>query len=269
MGKARESKGGLGRRTGPPAGGERFPRLRGLLVDDHPIVREGVRRQLEKEPDIEVGFETGDAGQALEWLRRERCDFAVVDISLEGRSGIDLIKDIRGRKLGFPILVLSVHDEVTYAEQVLGAGAQGFVLKQEAPGQIAEAVRRILRGEMVVGDRMAGKLFQRFASRRTEGAGDDPVSDLTPREQAVLEAVGRGWDPRKTGQALGLSASTVEKARARIKKKLFLSTGAELDSFASQWLTDLFSSGSAPLGGREMEFISQLPLKHRTAPGGR
>ncbi len=269
MGKARESKGGLGRRTGPPAGGERFPRLRGLLVDDHPIVREGVRRQLEKEPDIEVGFETGDAGQALEWLRRERCDFAVVDISLEGRSGIDLIKDIRGRKLGFPILVLSVHDEVTYAERALGAGAQGFVLKQEAPGQIAEAVRRILRGEMVVGDRMAGKLFQRFASRRTEGAGDDPVSDLTPREQAVLEAVGRGWDPRKTGQALGLSASTVEKARARIKKKLFLSTGAELDSFASQWLTDLFSSGSAPLGGREMEFISQLPLKHRTAPGGR
>ena len=251
--RSRERRKAPSRPVGPPRGEKPgrggSPRLRGLLVDDHPIVREGVRRQLEKEPDIEVGFETGDAGEALEWLRRERCDFAVVDISLEGRSGIDLIKDIRGRKLEFPILVLSVHDEVTYAERALGAGAQGFVLKQEAPGQIAEAVRRILRGEMVVGDRMAGKLFQRFASRRTEGDLSGPVSTLSDRELTILEAIGRGRGTREIAQGLRLSVSTVETYKSRIKEKLNLDSASALASFATRWLVGEKAPGSPPAGG--------------------
>lgn len=211
-------------------------RLRVMVVDDHPIVREGLIRRIDAQPDLEVCCEAAGSTEALGRLDDCECDFAIVDISIVGRSGIELIKDIRARRLDFPILVLSVHDDVTYAERALAAGAQGYVLKQEAPPLIIEAMRRVLAGEIYVSPRMASKLFIRFvgANRRVDG---DPIRTLSDRELEVLEALGHGRTTRQIAAELGLSMSTIATYKSRLKNKLDLLTAAELAAYAARWVS--------------------------------
>ena len=169
-----------------------------LVVDDHPIVREGVRHQIETQPDMVVCCEVGRASDAVTFLHKSPVDIAIVDIILEGRSGIDLIKQIRASKFDFPILVLTIHDEVTYAQRVLAAGAQGYLVKSEPPGLIIDALRRLLTGEFFISRSMASKIFARIGD---PGGIDSGVANLSDRELEVLEAVGRtaplSWQPMR------------------------------------------------------------------------
>lgn len=208
--------------------------VRVLVVDDHPIVREGIRRRVEAQSDMTVVCEAGRDSDAMACLNAQPVDAAIIDISLEGRSGIDLIKQIRAAKYTFPILVLSVHDEVTYAQRSLSAGAQGYLLKSEAPSQIVKALRSVLAGEYFVSERMANCLFAQLGRR---GRVDVEVASLSDRELEVLTAVGEGRSTREIATALSLSLSTIETYKARIKVKLGLPSAAALASYAATWVS--------------------------------
>jgi DNA-binding NarL/FixJ family response regulator len=207
-----------------------------LIVDDHPIVREGIRRKIESQPDMEVGCEAGNAAEALICLEKAFIDAAVIDISLGGRSGIDLLKQIRARGLDFPVLILSVHDEVTYLDRALAAGAQGYIVKHEAPLLIIEALHRILAGEMYICDSMTAKFFSRLDGRKKKAEADNPLSLLSDREIEILEAVGRGKTTREIAKGLYLSVSTIDTYKSRIKAKLDLKNSSELIVFAARAL---------------------------------
>lgn len=207
-------------------------RLRVLVVDDHPIVREGVRRRIEAQQDMAVCCEVGRATDAMACLAEHHVDLAIIDISLEGRSGIDLIKQIRASRFSFPVLVLSVHDDVTYAQRALAAGAQGYLLKSEAPGQIIAAVRRMLAGDFFVSERLASKLFAQIGDPNRP---DSMIARLSDRELEVLEAVGGGQTTRQIAGTLSLSISTIETHKHRLKSKLGLHSAAELATYATAW----------------------------------
>ncbi len=215
-----------------------------LIVDDHPIVREGLRRRIEAQPGLVVCGEAGRMPEAIDLVEKKSVDVAIVDISLEGRSGLDLIKQLRASGHTFPILVLSIHDEAIYAQRALAAGAQGYLSKSEAPAQIVQAVNRILDGQYYVSGRIADKLFA-MLGRRT--VTDDKLADLSDRELEVLEAVGRGLTTRQISKNLALSGSTVETYKARLKTKLGLANAAELASWAATWRSRNLSRQGEPL----------------------
>jgi DNA-binding NarL/FixJ family response regulator len=204
-----------------------------LVVDDHPIVREGVRHRIEMQPDMAVCCEVGRASDAMAFLHRCPVDIAIVDISLEGRSGIDLIKQMRASGFDFPILVLTIHQEVTYAQRVLAAGAQGYLVKSEPPGLIIHALRRLLSGEFFISHSMASKIFARIGD---PGGTDGDVASLSDRELEVLEAVGRGMGTRQIADSLSLSISTIETYKHRLKIKLGLDSAPELAAYAATWV---------------------------------
>ena len=210
--------------------------VRVLIVDDHPVVRDGIRRTIEREEHMVVCGEAASASEALAILENERCDLAIVDISMEGRSGLDLVKEITTRGLECPVLVFTVHDDASYAERALRAGARGYVLKQDGPKEVTAALRRILAGEVYVCDRMAGRLISGLVGSRRDAIDGSPIARLSDRELEVLEAIGAGHGPRAIAQSLGISVSTIETYKANIKTKLELKDAAQLGSFAAQWL---------------------------------
>jgi DNA-binding NarL/FixJ family response regulator len=204
-----------------------------LVVDDHPIVREGVRHRIETQPDMVVCCEVGRASDAMDFLHRNPVDIAIVDIRLDGRSGIDLIKQIRVSNFDFPVLVLTIYEEVTYAQRVLAAGAQGYLLKSEPPGLIIYALRRLLTGEFFISRTMASKIFARIG---VPGGIENGIANLSDRELEVMEAVGRGQGTRKIADALSLSISTIETYKHRLKIKLGLDSAPELAAYAAAWV---------------------------------
>jgi len=206
-----------------------------LLVDDHPIVRRGLRELIEQEPDLDVCGEAEEVAEALRLVGELKPDVVIVDITLKGRSGLEFIKDMRARKRSLPILVLSVHDEATYAERALKAGAQGYVMKREAPDLIIDAIRTVLSGELYVCEKMATKLLSRIVGRPPKRERDDAVAALSDRELEVLELLGRGHSTRRVAEELHLSVSTIETYRANIKHKLGLESASELVRFATEW----------------------------------
>jgi DNA-binding NarL/FixJ family response regulator len=203
-----------------------------LVVDDHPIVREGLRHRIETQPDMVVCCEVGRASDAMAFLQGGPVDIAIIDISLKGRSGIDLIKQMRACKYDFPILVLTIHEEVTYAQRVLAAGAQGYIVKSESTSLIIDAIRRLLRGEFFISHSMASKIFARIGG---PGGIDSGIASLSDRELEVLEAVGRGLGTRRIADALYLSISTIETYKHRLKIKLGLQSAPELAAYAAAW----------------------------------
>lgn len=206
-----------------------------LVVDDHPIVRQGVAQLINREDDLAVCCEAGDAEQALEELARRPCDIAIVDMSLPGISGIELIKTLRVRHPALPILVISMHDESLYAERALRAGARGYIMKQEATEKVLTAIRRILHGETYVSDRMHAKILQRIIDNRSETPAS-PVSHLSDKEIEILRLIGMGLGTSDIARELNRSVKTVEAHRANIKEKLDLKTATELVRFAVQWV---------------------------------
>ena len=205
-----------------------------FVVDDHPIVRQGLALLINREPDLAVCGEAEDAQSALQILPSLNPDIVAVDISLTGPDGLDLLKDIRLRLPGLPVLILSMHDESVYAERALRAGAQGYIMKQEATEKVLVALRRILNHEIYVSERIANRMLQRYIGARDTGRASS-VADLTDRELEVFRLIGEGHSTRQIADELHISVKTVESYQAHIKEKLSLRSARELVQHAIQW----------------------------------
>lgn len=208
-----------------------------LLVDDHPIVRQGLALMLSGEPDLEVVGQAKDVSEALDLVGQLTPDIIVADLSMAGLSGMDLLKDMRHKHATIPVLMLSMHDETVQAERALRAGARGYVMKQEATGTILTAIRQVLAGHIYLSDRMSSKLLGKLAGAAAAGASS-PIERLSDREFQVFTLIGQGIGPRAIAEKLGLSVKTVEAHRENIKAKLGLGTGNELIRYAMQYQMD-------------------------------
>jgi len=212
-------------------------RTRILIVDDHPIVREGLAEVLSREPDLVVCGEAGDPRAALEALAACRPDAAIVDLSLGGASGLDLVRDIKARYPEVAVLVLTMHDEALYAERALRAGARGYIMKREAAQSVVGALRRVLGGAIYVSEQLTGSMLGQFIGGH-HAAPASPVGSLSDRELHVFELIGQGLGTRGIAGQLHISVKTVEAHRAHIKGKLQLKDATELLQHATLWLRE-------------------------------
>jgi DNA-binding NarL/FixJ family response regulator len=215
-----------------------------LIVDDHPIVREGLRRLIDLAPDLSVCGAAQSEREARAAIRECMPDVMIVDISLGQGDGFELVRDVHAHYPNLPMLVLSMHDEVIYAERMLAAGARGYVMKQTAPDQLLVALRRVLAGGIYLGAALAASLSG-AAGASTVGVGHDPIGRLSNRELQVLSLIGRGQSSRVAAQALGLSVKTVETHRQALKRKLNLATNGQLLQYAINWFTERSRSPAA------------------------
>jgi DNA-binding NarL/FixJ family response regulator len=205
-----------------------------FLVDDHPLVREWLTNLIRQQPDFVVCGEAEDAPQAMQVVAVVKPDVAIVDISLKDGSGIELIKNLRAFQPGLAIVVLSMHDELFYAERALRAGAQGYIMKREATQKIIAGIRQILAGKLYMSEQLAGVLAQRFVAGRPVSGGS-PVEQLSDRELEVFQLLGQGYETRQVAGAIHVSMKTVQAYCARIKEKLNLSNATELLREAVRW----------------------------------
>jgi DNA-binding NarL/FixJ family response regulator len=212
-----------------------MPVQRVLLVEDHPIVRQGLKRLISNEPGLAVCGEAETLREARQAIRDLAPDVVVADISLKDGDGIDLVKEVRAHHPGLPVLVLSMHDESVYAERLLAAGASGYIMKDAASEQFILALRQVLAGQVYVSEAVAPKLEarQRMPAKKDE---ENPVSRLSNRELQILQMIGRGLSSRQIAETLHLSIKTIEAHRQRIKGKLELASGAQLVQFAAHWV---------------------------------
>lgn len=205
-----------------------------LVVDDHPIVRQGLALLINRESDLVVCGEAEEASGAMHVLASARPDVLLLDISLNGPDGLDLLKHVRTTHPSLPVLVLSMHDESVYAERALRAGANGYIMKQEATEKVLVAVRRILSGEIYVSDRIANRMLRHYIT----GSGtvrNSSIADLSDRELEVFRLIGEGHGTRQIAEELHISVKTVESYQAHIKEKLSLRNARELMQHAIQW----------------------------------
>ena len=206
-----------------------------FVIDDHPIVREGLTQLINREPDLTVCGTAEDIYEALKAMQTLKPDIALADISLKGADGIELIKNLKIRMPALPVLVLSIHDESIYAPRALRAGARGFIMKQEATENVLLALRRVLSGEIYLSKRMANKKLQQFVGAPGT-AQKFSIDRLSDRELEVFRLIGQGHGTRRIAEELRLSVKTVESYREHIKEKMTLSDASELVQHAIQWL---------------------------------
>jgi DNA-binding NarL/FixJ family response regulator len=214
----------------------RAPR-RILIVDDHPVMRLGLRHIIESQRDLTACGEADAIRDARSAIKELNPDAVVADISLRQGDGIELVRDIRAHHPKLPVLVFSSHDEAIYAERMLGAGANGYIMKQSAADQVLSALRRVLSGGIFVSEAIGNSMIQRFA---TDGgyAAANPIDRLSNREVQILHMVGKGMSTRETALSLNLSVKTIESHRQRIKRKLNLSNAAQLMQCAVNWFSN-------------------------------
>jgi DNA-binding NarL/FixJ family response regulator len=205
-----------------------------FVVDDHPLLRQGLALLINQQQDLEVCGEAEEAHAAMQAIAQKRPDILIVDISLSGPDGLDLLKNVRATYPDLPVLILSMHDEAIYAERALRARANGYIMKQEATEKVLVAVRRILNGEVYVSDRMANKMLQQYIGG-APSAIQSRISSLSDRELEVFRLIGEGRGTREIAEELHLSIKTVETYQAHIKEKLSLRSGRELIQHAIQW----------------------------------
>ncbi len=206
-----------------------------FLVDDHPLMRRGLRLLIESEHDFCVCGEASNAEEAIEKMPLSDPDLAIIDISLPGTSGLDLLKYLQISMSKVKKLVLSRHDESLYAERAIRAGAKGYVMKSEAPEMVIKALRRIDAGAVYVSSVINERLLQGIASGH-QAFNDSPLEVLSDRELEVFEMTGRGIGTREIAEILKLSVKTIESYRARVKSKLNLANASELMQHAVQWV---------------------------------
>jgi len=206
-----------------------------FVVDDHPIVREGLAQMINREPDLVVCGDAGDMHGALEKIHVIRPDVLIVDISLNGPDGLDVVKNIRTKNSNLPILILSMHDESLYAERALRAGANGYVMKQEATEKILAGLRRVLNHEIYVSEAIANRMLQQFVGGGSPHTKQCSIEDLSDRELEVLRLIGGGHGTRQIAEELHLSIKTVESYQAHLKEKLSLKNSREVVQYAVQW----------------------------------
>ncbi|MGO9340884.1 MAG: response regulator [Terracidiphilus sp.] len=205
-----------------------------FVVDDHPLLRQGLAMMINREPDLVVCGEAEEAHAAMKAISASRPDILIADISLNGPDGLDLLKNLRLLYPDLPVLILSMHDESIYAERAIRARANGYIMKQEATEKVLIAVRRILDGEIYLSSRMSNKLLMQYVSGKTAET-DSRLAALSDRELEVFRMIGEGLGTRQIAESLHLSMKTVESYQAHLKEKLSLRTGRELMQHAIQW----------------------------------
>jgi len=213
---------------------QQFRKNKVFLVDDHPIVRQGLTLLINQERDLTVCGEAEEMHSALQSIESAKPDIVVLDISLNGPDGLDLLKHLRSRHPKLPVLMLSMHDESIYAERTLRAGANGYIMKQEATDKVLIALRRILSNEIYVSDRIANNMLRHYV-RGDQGAQSSPVTELSDRELEIFRLIGQGHATRQIANELHLSVKTVESYQAHIKEKLSLHSARELVQHAIRW----------------------------------
>lgn len=206
-----------------------------LLVDDHPLMRKGLALTIESESDLEIVGQSADAEEAISQFDDLDPDLAIVDVSLPGMNGLELIKHLLARKEGLLVLVVSRHDESLYAERAIRAGAKGYVSKLQADEEIVHAVRQVLRGGIYLSEALKDRMLF-GAAAGSKSPMQSPLEVLSDRELEVFEMTGRGLPTREIAERMHLSVKTVESYRARIKTKLGLESGTELMQHAVQWV---------------------------------
>ena len=204
-----------------------------LIIEDHPLLRERLAELIERQGNMQVCGTTDNIADGLFLVQSTQPQLVVLDITLKGPSGLELIKEMAAQHLDVPILVLSMHEEMLYAERALRAGARGYISKQEPSEQILSAIRQVLLGQTYLSPQMTAKIVRTFSSGPTQLAG---IAGLTDRELEVFELIGRGQTTRQIGIRLNLGASTVETYRARIKQKLNLENATQLSHEAVRWV---------------------------------
>jgi DNA-binding NarL/FixJ family response regulator len=205
-----------------------------LVVDDHPIVRQGLTLLINQEADLAVCGVAEEMHSGLRAIQSDRPDIVILDISLSGPDGLEMLKNIRINDPRLPVLILSMHDESIYAERALRAGANGYIMKQEATERVLIALRRILSGEIYVSDRISNNMLQHYV-RGANLSEHSSLAELTNRELEVFRLIGEGHGTRQIAEALHLSVKTVESYQAHIKEKLSLRSARELVQHAIQW----------------------------------
>ena len=212
-------------------------KARVVIVEDHPMFRERLALLINREDDMMVCGEADNARDGLLLIQQTKPQIAIVDISLRGSGGLDLIKDMRAQKINVPVLVLSMHEESLYAERVIRAGAKGYITKHEASAKVMIAIRQVLGGEIYLEAQMMSKLVHKMVA----GVPADPakpIARLTDRELEVFELIGLGRTTREIGAQLHVGLTTVDTYRARIKEKLQLENASRLHLEASRWVQE-------------------------------
>jgi DNA-binding NarL/FixJ family response regulator len=206
-----------------------------LLVDDHPFMRAGLAQLINKQPDMAVCGEAGDPIEAGQQIARLKVDLILSDITMPGRSGLEFLKDLKALYQDLPVLVVSMHDEMIYAERVLRAGGRGYIMKGAGGENLLAAVRQVLRGEVYISQRVSAKIVDTFSARKPRGSSS-PIEKLSDREFEIFQLVGIGESTREIAKRLGLSPKTVDVHRGKIKEKLELKDATELDRYAVRWV---------------------------------
>ncbi|EEF63090.1 response regulator transcription factor [Pedosphaera parvula] len=213
-----------------------------LLVDDHPMMREGLRQIIGNEIDLAVCGEAENAFQALELVKSEKPDLVLADITLPDKNGLELLKDLQAQHPKLPVLVISMHDEALYAERVLRAGGRGYIMKHEGGKKIMQAIRHVLSGQIFVSEKMSARILELFSGHGTQAASS-PIENLTDREFEVFRLIGEGLSTKEIAANMHVSAKTVEVHRMNIKTKLGLKTAAELIRYTVRWVESQSTSG--------------------------
>lgn len=216
-----------------------------FIVDDHPIMRDGISQLIDQQPDLEVCGSASSAPEALNALNGLAPDLLLIDISLSGMNGIDLIKIVRKRQARLPVLVLSMHAEDLYAERAIRAGARGYVMKHASSATLLAAIRRVLEGKVHLSPAMTENLIARAAGGQ-QPRGQSQIADLSDRELEIFKLIGRGLRPQRIAEELLLSIKTVETYSSRLKLKLGVKDAAGLLQLAIAWHADLAESDKSP-----------------------
>ncbi|MFO1439416.1 MAG: response regulator transcription factor [Verrucomicrobiaceae bacterium] len=207
-----------------------------LIVDDHPIFRAGLTGLVNLETELTVCGEANDAAQAMQAVEKLHPDLVLLDMSLPGKGGLELLKDIRAIAPQMPVLIISMHDETLYAERVIKAGGRGYIMKQEGPEKIVQAIRKVLGGSISVSERIAAQILDAMSG--SKGGTSSSVSTLTDREFEVYRLLGQGKEPHEIARTLHLSIKTVDTHRAHIRQKLGLRNATELIHHATRWTAE-------------------------------
>ena len=205
-----------------------------LILDDHPMMREGLIRLIGLEPDLMVSAEAENAHQAMEAIAALRPDLVLADITLPDKSGLEFIKDVQAMHAGLAVLVISMHDEAIYAGRVLRAGGRGYIMKQEGGKKIMAAIRQVLGGKIYVSEKMSASILETLSGKNPSSDGAS-LGHLTDREFEVFQLIGKGMGTRDIAAKLHISVKTIEVHRANIKSKLKLTTAPELIHHAIRW----------------------------------
>lgn len=220
----------------PPKAVSKSPaKHRILLVDDHPITRQGVAVLINQEEDLEVIGEADSAPAAIALLQKQPADLAIIDITLKTTNGIELMKHIRVLAPDMPVLVMSMHDEGVYAERAMRAGARGYIMKQEASSRVLTAIRTVLSGELHLSEKMKERMLHRLVNNRKEEVRFS-IDTLSDREMEVFQLIGDGFSTRQVASKLNLSVKTIDSYREHLKLKLQLESGKDLVRYAIQWM---------------------------------